>query len=96
MLAHCDNPDKSYTQFLCRNGFMYIILIVIILVIMYHNVITVMFEWNARLDLSEEAATKTFGLLLMEFLLEVLCQSTWTVTIWVIRGDKGVGDIPGV
>ena len=63
---------------------------------MYHNVITVMFEWNARLDLSEEAATKTFGPLLMEFLLEVLCQSTWTVTIWVIRGDKGVGDIPGV
>ena len=33
---------------------------------------------------------------MMELLLEVLSQSTWTMTIWVICGDEGVGDIPGV
>ena len=25
-----------------------------------------------------------------------LGKSTWTVTVWVIRGDEAVGDIPGV
>ena len=29
-------------------------------------------------------------------MLEVLCESTWTMAVWVIRGDEGVGDIPGV
>ena len=32
----------------------------------------------------------------MELLLQVLCKSTWTVTIRMIRGDEGVGDIPGI
>ena len=32
----------------------------------------------------------------MELLLQVLGESTWTVTVWVICGDLGVGDIPGV
>ena len=32
----------------------------------------------------------------MELLLQVLSESTRTVTVWVIRGDEGVGDIPGV
>ena len=32
----------------------------------------------------------------MKFLLQVLGESTWTVTIGVIRGDEGVGDIPGI
>ena len=32
----------------------------------------------------------------MELLLQVLGKSTCTVTIRVIRGDEGVGDIPGV
>ena len=36
------------------------------------------------------------GSLMMELLLQVLSQSTRAMTIWVIRGDKGVGDIPGV
>ena len=31
-----------------------------------------------------------------EFRLEVLSESTRRVTIWVVRGDEGVGDIPGV
>ena len=29
-------------------------------------------------------------------MLQVLSVSTWAVAIWVIRGDEGVGDIPGV
>ena len=58
-----------------------------------HNVT---FEWNVQLDLSGKAATKTFGSLMMELLFEVLCQSTRTVAVQVIRGDKGMGDIPGV
>ena len=37
-----------------------------------------------------------FRLLVTEFLFQVLCQSTGTMTVWVIRGDGGVGDIPGV
>ena len=32
----------------------------------------------------------------MELLLQVLSKSTRTMTVWVIRGDEGVGDIPGV
>ena len=31
-----------------------------------------------------------------ELLLQVLSESTGTVTVWVIRGGEGVGDIPGV
>ena len=33
---------------------------------------------------------------MVEFMLQVLSKSTRIVTIWVIRGDEGVGDIPGV
>ena len=29
-------------------------------------------------------------------MLQVLSESTWTMGIGVIRGDEGVGDIPGV
>ena len=32
----------------------------------------------------------------MELLLQVLGKSTWTMTIRVIHGDEGVGDIPGI
>ena len=56
----------------------------------------VTFGLNVRLDLSREATTKSLGSLQTELLLKVLGKSTWTVTIWVIRGDEGVGDIPGV
>ena len=55
-----------------------------------------MFEWNVQLDLSGEAATKTLSSLKTELLLQVLSKSTRMLTIWVIRGDEGVGDIPGV
>ena len=56
----------------------------------------VMFELNIRLDLSREATTKSLCPLYVEFLLQVLCKSTWTVAVWVIRSDEGVGDFPGV
>ena len=56
----------------------------------------VMFEWNALLNLSDGAATKTLSSLKMELLLQVLGESTRTVTVWMIRGDEGMGDIPGV
>ena len=57
---------------------------------------TVTFEGNILLDLSGGAVTKTFCLLMMELLLQVLGQSTRAMAIRVIRGDEGVGDIPGV
>ena len=56
----------------------------------------VTFEWNMLLDLSGEAATKALSSLETELLLQVLSESTRTVTVWVIRGDEGMGDIPGV
>ena len=40
--------------------------------------------------------TKTLSSLKVELLLQVLGQSTWAVTIRMIRGDEGVGDVPGV
>ena len=58
--------------------------------------LVVTFELNVLLDLSGEAATKVFGSLVPEFLLQVLSESTGTVAVWVIRGDEGVGDFPGV
>ena len=33
---------------------------------------------------------------MMELLLQVLSQSARAMTVWMIRGGKGVGDIPGV
>ena len=56
----------------------------------------VTFEWNILLDLSCRAVTKSFRSLVLELLLQVLCQSTGTMAIWVICGDEGMGDIPGV
>ena len=32
----------------------------------------------------------------MELLLQVLSESTWTMTVQVIRGDEGMGDVPGI
>ena len=57
---------------------------------------SVTFGLNVRLDLSGEATTKSLSSLGAELLLEILSESTWTMAIWVIRGDGGVGDIPGV
>ena len=42
------------------------------------------------------ATTQSLSSLFTKPLLEVLSESTGTVTIWVIRGDEGMGDIPGV
>ena len=56
----------------------------------------VTFELNARLDLRGKATTKSLGSLGTELMLQVLGERTWTVRIWVICGDEGVGDIPGV
>ena len=60
------------------------------------NVQSVTFELNARLDLSWQATTKSLCPLGTEPLLQVLSESTWTVAVQVIRGDEGMGDIPGV
>ena len=56
----------------------------------------VTFGLNVRLDLSWEATTTSLCLLVSELLLEILGESTWAVTVRVIRGGGGVGDIPGV
>ena len=56
----------------------------------------VTFGLNVRLDLSGKATTKSLSSLCTELLFKVLGESTWTVAIWMIRGDEGVGDIPGV
>ena len=55
-----------------------------------------MLEWNVLLDLSRKAATKTFSSLVTELLLQILSQSVRAMTVWMIRGDEGVGDILGV
>ena len=55
-----------------------------------------MFGLNIRLDLSRKAATKSLSSLSAQLLFKVLGESTWTMAVWVIRGDEGVGDIPGV
>ena len=51
---------------------------------------------NARLDLSGEATTKSLSSLGTELVFQVLGESTQIVRVRVIRGDEGVGDIPGV
>ena len=56
----------------------------------------VMFELNALLNLSWQATTKSLCPLRTELLLQVLSESTGIVTVQVIRGDEGMGDIPGV
>ena len=56
----------------------------------------VTFKGNILLNLSGGAATKMLCSLVMELLLQVLCQSTRAMAIRVICGDKGVGDVPGV
>ena len=55
-----------------------------------------MFELNVRLDLSGKATTKSLRALCTKLLFKILSESTWTVAIRVIRGDEGMGDIPGV
>ena len=56
----------------------------------------VTFGLNVRLDLSGKATTKSLSSLCTEPLLKILGESTWTMAVRVIRGDEGVGDVPGV
>ena len=56
----------------------------------------VTFELNVLLDLSWQATTKSLSPLQTKLVLQVLSESTRTMAIRVIRGDEGVGDIPGV
>ena len=56
----------------------------------------VTFGLNVRLNSSRRATTKSLCSLQTKLLFKVLCKSTQTVTIRVIRGDEGVGDIPGI
>ena len=55
-----------------------------------------MFELNVLLDLSGKAMTKSLRTLGTKSLLKILSESTRTVAVRVIRGDEGVGDVPGV
>ena len=57
---------------------------------------SVIFGLNILLDLSRMAATKMFGSLLTQLVLEVLSKSTWFGVIRVIQGCEGMGDIPGI
>ena len=56
----------------------------------------VTFGLNVRLDLSGKATTKSLSSLDTELLFKILGKSARAVTVRVIRGDEGVGDIPGV
>ena len=60
------------------------------------QIASVTFGLNVRLDLSRMAMTKSLRSLCAKPLLQILGESTWTVAIWVIRGDGGMGDIPGI
>ena len=55
-----------------------------------------MFGLNVRLDLSRKATTQSLRSLCAKFLLEILGESRGIMIVWVIRGDGGVGDIPGI
>ena len=61
-----------------------------------HPTHTVTFGLNVRLDLSGKAMTKSLCALCTKLLLKILGEGTQTVAVRVIRGDEGVGDIPGV
>ena len=56
----------------------------------------VMFGLNVRLDLSGKATTKSLCALCTKLSLKILGEGTRTVAVRVIRGDEGVGAIPGV
>ena len=56
----------------------------------------VTFGLNVRLDLRGKATTEPLRPLCAKSLLKVLGESTWTMTVRMIHGDEGVGDIPGV
>ena len=56
----------------------------------------VTFGLNVRLDLSGKATTESLRTLGTKLLLKILGKGSWSVAIWMIRGDEGVGAFPGV
>ena len=62
--------------------------------LLLYNVVT--FKLNALLDLSWQATTKSLSSLRTKSVLQVLGESTRTLSVRMIRGDEGMGDIPGV
>ena len=56
----------------------------------------VTFKLNILLSLSGVAVTKMFHALFVQLLLQVFGESMRLVTIWMIHGCEGVGDIPGI
>ena len=62
--------------------------------LLLYDVVT--FKLNALLDLSWRAMTKSLSSLQTKSVLQVLGESTRTLSVRVIRGDEGVGDIPGI
>ena len=61
---------------------------------MQHPSTHVTLEWSILFDLNWEAVTKTFSSLKTELLPKVLCESTWTMSIRMIRGVRGHGGYP--
>ena len=55
-----------------------------------------MFGLNVRLNLSGKATAKSLCALCTKSLLQILSESAWGMAVWMIRGDEGVGAIPGV
>ena len=42
------------------------------------------------------ATTPLFGTLRSKLALQVLSEDGWIVSVWMVQGCEGVGDIPGV
>ena len=42
------------------------------------------------------ATTSSFGTLYLKLALQILSEGGWTLSVWVVQGCEGVGDIPGV
>ena len=62
--------------------------------LLLYDIVT--FELNALLDLSWRATTKSLSSLRTKSVLQVLGENTRTLSVRVICGDEGVGDIPGI
>ena len=40
--------------------------------------------------------TPSFGTLYLKLALQILSEGCWTLSVWMVQGCEGVGDIPGV
>ena len=57
---------------------------------------SVMFQGNIQLDLSRVAMTLLLSTLFLKLALQILCESSWFMSVWMVQGCEGVGDMPGV